>query len=154
MSSKRPRSLLCSLIYQFLITVYTILGPRTEHAILYQIDFAVQQILKIHLHACDFQKADGMAPVVFYKDIHVTPRSLFASRIGTEEPCLQDGLGFEVVGNPLLHYLGTHRQQYCLSSANIRRFSETSKNIGIFFYDAQNRWHRSTSLRAHKNEVS
>ena len=68
-----------------------------------------------------------MAAVVLYKDIHVTPRPLLVAQIRAEEPSLQDGLGLEVVGNPLLHNFGTHRQQYLFLSANIGIISEICK---------------------------
>jgi hypothetical protein len=42
------------------------------------------------------------------KYVHVAVGALFAARIGTEEPSLQDGLRLEVLGYLLRHYLCGH----------------------------------------------
>jgi len=111
MSSSRPLSLALSLINQDFITVSCFCGVRTERAFHHQIYIAAQQFLQVHQHAAVGEERERLAGIVWYeKNVDVAPWRFLATGKGAEEPCLQDGLRLEVVGNRLIHCLGAHKR--------------------------------------------
>lgn len=99
MCSRRPLSLIGSLIDNPFITIGRLLGKRHQRAIGHKVNISAKQVLQL-IHYMDMLQQTYMV-VEINEDIHITILSFLATSIRAEEPSPLYWLGDKIVSDCL-----------------------------------------------------
>ncbi len=81
---------------------------RAKGSFFYEINLPAQFFFQFAMHAYIGKQTDREPAVELHKYIHIAVIALLATCKGAKEPCFQDGLRLEILGNLLCQSFSVH----------------------------------------------
>ncbi len=107
--SRRPLSLIGSLINQLFIAIGSTDSKGKQSADFYNVHWAMEFILQIHNHCSMLQQANSFI-IILDKNIYIAIWPLLSTGERAKQPCFQDGLSLEVINNGMDNGLCSHEK--------------------------------------------